>query len=163
MLLHYRVKIETPKMHVNTTSAFYVNYKIAVTCIEFHWQFRTTFWWITQMNIYVRALCLKCPPPTHTYLRWSCYWSFAVSMTSWLESNQVCIKRFHRSSTSWIFISYSHCCTTPEISKFKAHDDPGPLWRSYDHLMQLSLVISHCNITFSVFWLSQGSVATLIR
>ena len=31
------------------------------------------------------------------------------------------------------------------------------------HLMQLSLVISHCNITFSVFWLSQGSVATLIR
>jgi len=31
------------------------------------------------------------------------------------------------------------------------------------HLMQLSLVISHCNITFSVFLLSQGSVATLIR
>jgi len=30
-------------------------------------------------------------------------------------------------------------------------------------LMQFSLVISCCNITFSVFWLSQGSVATLIR
>jgi len=31
------------------------------------------------------------------------------------------------------------------------------------HLMQFSLVIFRCNITFSVFWLSQGSVATLIR
>jgi len=31
------------------------------------------------------------------------------------------------------------------------------------HLMQCSLVISRCNITFSVFWLSQGSVATVIR
>jgi len=30
------------------------------------------------------------------------------------------------------------------------------------HLMQLSLVISHCNITFLVFWLSQGHVATFI-
>jgi len=31
------------------------------------------------------------------------------------------------------------------------------------HLMQFSLVISHCNITFLVLLLSQGSVATLIR
>ena len=31
------------------------------------------------------------------------------------------------------------------------------------HLMQLSLVISSCNITFSVFWPWEGSVATLIR
>jgi len=31
------------------------------------------------------------------------------------------------------------------------------------YLMQFSLVISRCNITCSVFWLSQGSVATLIR
>jgi len=30
-------------------------------------------------------------------------------------------------------------------------------------LMQFSLVIPCCNITFSVFCLSQGSVATLIR
>ena len=29
--------------------------------------------------------------------------------------------------------------------------------------MQFSLVISHCNITFSLFLFSQGSVATLIR
>jgi len=36
MLLHYLVKVETPKMHVNTTSAFNANYKIAVTCIKFH-------------------------------------------------------------------------------------------------------------------------------
>ena len=29
MLLHYVVKVEKPKMDVNTTSAFNVNYKIA--------------------------------------------------------------------------------------------------------------------------------------
>jgi len=39
MLLHYLVKVEKPKMHVNTTSAFNVNYKIAVTCTKLHWQF----------------------------------------------------------------------------------------------------------------------------
>jgi len=33
LLLHYLVKVDKPKMHVNTTSAFNVNYKIAVTCI----------------------------------------------------------------------------------------------------------------------------------
>jgi len=37
MLLHYLVKVEKPKMHVNTTtSAFNVNYKTAVTCIKLH-------------------------------------------------------------------------------------------------------------------------------
>ena len=33
MLLHYLVKVKTPKMHVNTKPAFNVNYKIAITCI----------------------------------------------------------------------------------------------------------------------------------
>jgi len=36
MLLHYLVKVEKPKMHVNTTSAFNVNYKIVVKCIKLH-------------------------------------------------------------------------------------------------------------------------------
>jgi len=36
MLLHYPVKIETPQMHMSTTSAFNANYKIAVTCIKLH-------------------------------------------------------------------------------------------------------------------------------
>jgi len=36
MLLHYLVKVEKPKMHVNPNSAFNVNYKIAVTCIKLH-------------------------------------------------------------------------------------------------------------------------------
>jgi len=30
MLLHYIVKVKMPKKHVNTTSAFNVNYKIAI-------------------------------------------------------------------------------------------------------------------------------------
>jgi len=33
-LLHYLVKFETPKMHMNTISAFNVSYKIAVKCIK---------------------------------------------------------------------------------------------------------------------------------
>jgi len=36
MLLHYLVKVEKPKMNVDTTSAFNVKYKIAVTCIKLH-------------------------------------------------------------------------------------------------------------------------------
>ena len=36
MLLHYLVKFETPKMHVNTNSALNVNYKIAVKCTKLH-------------------------------------------------------------------------------------------------------------------------------
>jgi len=36
MLLHYFVKVETPKMRVNTNSAFNVNYEIAVTFTKLH-------------------------------------------------------------------------------------------------------------------------------
>jgi len=36
IMLHYLVKVETPKMHVNTTSAYNVNFKIAVTCIKLY-------------------------------------------------------------------------------------------------------------------------------
>jgi len=45
MLLHYLVKVEKPKMHVNTISAYNVNYKIAVTCITLH------LWVISHCNI----------------------------------------------------------------------------------------------------------------
>jgi len=34
MLLHYLVKVKAPKMHVTTTSAFNVNYKISATRIK---------------------------------------------------------------------------------------------------------------------------------
>jgi len=44
MLLRYLVKVEKPKMHVNTTSALNVNYKAAVTCIKLHGQFHKMFW-----------------------------------------------------------------------------------------------------------------------
>ena len=95
-------------------------------------------------------------------------WSQMVTPASMMfrsKSKQVCIKRFRRSSMSRIFVSHALLYNT-YISKFKAHDYPGPLWWSYYtyniHLMQFSLVISCCNITFSVFWISQGSVATVI-
>jgi len=43
MSLHYFVKVETPKMRVNTNSAFNVNYEIAVKCAKLHWQFHKMF------------------------------------------------------------------------------------------------------------------------
>jgi len=109
-------------------------------------------------------MCSKFPPPVRTHhLRWSRHWSNAVSMMSWSKSNQVCIKRFQRSSVPWIFVSYTHCCTTALINKLKAYDDMVSFGEAMIHLMQCSLVISRCYITFSGFWLSQGSVATVIR
>jgi len=42
--LHYFVKIETPKMHVNISSSFNVNYETAVKCTKLHWQFHKMFW-----------------------------------------------------------------------------------------------------------------------
>jgi len=60
-------------------------------------------------------------------------WSQMVTpalMMFWSESKQICIKRFCRSSMSWIFVSCTLCCITPHISKFQAHDDPDPLWWS---------------------------------
>ena len=36
ILLHYLVKVETPKVFVNANSAFNVNYEIAVKCIKLH-------------------------------------------------------------------------------------------------------------------------------
>jgi len=35
-LLQYLVKVETSTMHVNTNSAFNVNYKIAIKCTKLH-------------------------------------------------------------------------------------------------------------------------------
>jgi len=164
MLLHYLVKFETPKMHVNATSAFNVNYILAVTWIKLHWQFHKNILVNNIINTHVRACVQKCPPSACTHdLRWSCHWLIAVSMMFWSKSNQVYIKRFRRSLMSWNFVSYTHCCMAPQISKCKSHDDPGPLDEAMIHLMQFSLVLFLCNITFSVFWLSQGSVATLIR
>ena len=45
-----------------------------------------------------------------------------ASIMSCSKSNQVCIKRFRRLSISRITVSYTHCCITPQISKFKARD-----------------------------------------
>jgi len=45
VLPHYLIKIEIPKMHVNTNSAYNVNYKTVVKCIKLQWQFDKRFWW----------------------------------------------------------------------------------------------------------------------
>jgi len=105
-------------------------------------------------------MCSKCPPPARTHdLRRSRHWSVAASITFCSESTQVCIKRFggHRCRKSLFRTRIA-----AQHSKFynlQVHFD-----EVYTiHLMQFSLVITHCNITFSLFRFSQGSVATLIR
>jgi len=137
MLLHYLVKVEASKMHVNTTSTFNSNYKVAVICIKFHWHFikcsAESHEWAF-MSEHVSKVSIS-PACTHDLKCPHC-WSIAVSMICRSKSNQVCIKRFYGSLMSRIFVSYTNCCTTPRISKFKAHDDPGPLGWSYNHLMQ---------------------------
>jgi len=37
-------------MHVNSNSAFNVNYEIAGKCIKLHWQFQKMFWWKYNTN-----------------------------------------------------------------------------------------------------------------
>ena len=70
---------------------------------------------------------------------------------------------FRRSSTSWI-ISYMHCCITPHIQvSLKQMTTLVHLDEAMTHLMQFCLLICRCNVTFSVFWISQGGVATVIR
>ena len=73
------------------------------------------------------------------------------------------LKRFRRSSISWIFISCTLCCITPIEVNFRRMMTLDHFNESMIHLMPFSLVISCCNVTFSVFWLPQGSVATLIK
>jgi len=145
----YTILFEKQKMHVNTTSAFNVNYKIAVTCI--YCSGESCKWTFMPEHVF------KVPTPSMHIL-----WSQMVTPASMMflsKSKQVCIKRFRRSSMSWMFVSYTLCCITPHMSKCKAHDDPGPHWWSYD----IRDAIFFGNITFWVFWLSQGSVTTLIR
>jgi len=149
MLLHYLVKFEKPKMHVTTTSSFNVNYKIAATSIKLHWQFHK--WTFRSEHVLKMS--------TTSMHTWSQMVTPALMMFR-SKSKQVCIERFRRLSMSWIFVSYPLCCITPQISKMMTlvHSDEAMI-----QLIQFSLVISGCNITFSMFCLIQGSVATLIR
>jgi len=152
MLLHYLVKVETPKIHVTATSAFNVNYKIAVTCIKLYCQFHKMFWWTISMNIHVRA-CVRSAhhQRAHTHdLRWSRHWFIVASIMSEVKSNQVCITHFRRTWSSESFhtriavyhlkyVHLRHMMTVVHLMKVCIH------------LVQFSLVISCFNITFSVF------------
>jgi len=82
-----------------------------------------------------------------------------VAITFCSESTQVCIKVFagHRCHKSLFRtrIAAQH----PKLYNLQVHFD-----EAYTiHLTEFSLVITHCNVTFSPFRLSQDSVATLIR
>jgi len=93
-------------------------------------------------------------------------WSIAVSMMSWSKSNQVCISIFTGLRRQE---SLFHTCIAVQHSKQvhlrhmmnMVHFTLMKLWSSDSFSLVISL-ISRCNSTFSVFWLSQGSVATLI-
>ena len=135
---------------------FNVNYKIAVTCCKLHWQFDKMFgesykWTFISEHVFRVSHMISDGHAT------------GQSQHRWSKSNRVCIKRFSRSLISYVFVSYMRRCTTPQISKLRhvmtlVHSDEAMM-----HLMQFSLVRSRCNVTFSVLWFSQGSVATLLR
>jgi len=64
---------------------------------------------------------------TRVSYRWPRYWSFAVPMISWSESNQLHQAFSQVFNVMNLYFIHALLYTTPEISKFKAHDDPGPL------------------------------------
>jgi len=105
-------------------------------------------------------MCSKCPPPARIHdLRRSRHWSIAASIMFYSESTQVCVKRFWRSDVTNLCFVHALLHNNPKFYNVQVHFD-----EAYTiHLMQFSMVISHCNITFSLFRISQGSVATLIK
>ena len=118
-----------PKMHVDTTSAFNINYRITVACITLHWQFHKicggeSYEW-TFMSEHVFKVST-----TSMHIWYQMVTPGSIMFRS--KSKQVCIKRSCRSSMSWIIASCVLCYITPHISKFQAHDDPGPLWWECD-------------------------------
>jgi len=79
------------------------------------------------------GICSKCPPSSCTHdLRWSHHWSIAASIIVLVK-----VKPSLHGVFSQVFdvmiLSFIHALlyNTPN-KKFKAHDDPGPLWWSYD-------------------------------
>jgi len=108
-------------------------------------------------------MCSKCLPPARTHdLRRSQYLSIAASITFLFRVNpslyQASLRVIYVTNYKSLFcrrIATEH----PKFYNLQVHFD-----EAYTiHLMQFSLVISHYNITFSLFRLSQGSVATLLR
>jgi len=136
-----------PKMHVNTTSGFKFNYKIAVTCIKLHWQFHKMFWWIIT-NIHAIAF-VQSVHQQHAHMISDGHASIddiPVKVKTSLQQ--------HWQVVDVMSLCFMHALVyNTDTRKFQAHDDSGPIWWSYDiQLMQFSLVISHCNIIFPVFW-----------
>jgi len=123
MLLHYLVKVETQKMHMNIVRHQHAH-MISVTPL---------------VNCSVANGLFKAKPSLHQ------------AFLQVIDVMNLCF-----------VYEYTHCCITPRISKYNAHDDPGPsmkLWYIWCNF----LVICCCNIRFSVYRFSQGSVAILIR
>jgi len=146
MLLHYPVKVETPKMHTNTNSSFNVNYEIAVKCIKLHWQFhKKVFWWIIKINNHFTSCVQSVCNQQYTHIS-------GGRTTGQSQRRQVCIKRFRRLSMSWIFVSYTYYCiasqgTRPWSISIKLRY----IWCSF--LRRYPAVISR--FTFPVFQLLQ--------
>jgi len=158
-------------VYVNTTSAFNVNYKIAVTCIKLHWLLYKMFILTNHINEYsFWSMCSKCPLSSVHHHAPACTWSQMVTPLVNHSIHNVLVRvkpSLHQAFSHVVdvimFVSCTHCCITSQVSEFKAHDNVVHFDEAVMHLMQFSFVICHCNITFMMFWLSQGSVATFIR
>ena len=151
-------------MKVKTPKNFNVNYKIAITCIKLHWQLQCSCESYKWTFISERVFKVS---TTSTNTR-----SQMVKPLVNHSANDVLTKvkpSLHQVSSqvvdvmNLIFLSYMHCSITLQISKFKAHDDRGPLRWSMIHLMQFLFGnIPVIKYIFGVLTF-KGSVTTLSR
>jgi len=113
MLLHCLVKVQTTKMHVNTNSAFSMNYEIAIKWTKLHWQFLMNH--IIQMNSSFTA-CVQSVRHQHAHMI-SDGRATGQSQPRWRSAkiNPSLHQAFCRSQMSQVFLSYTQCCITPQI------------------------------------------------
>jgi len=129
---------------------------------KLHWQFNKMFWGatITNKQEFHCSTCSKCPPRYHQHAH-----TVAPLVNRSLDDVlSTIIPSLHQA-----FLQVTDVTNLCFIHAL-LHNTPNfIIYRSIlmkdntIYFMQFSLVISHCNITFSLFRLSQGSEATLIR
>jgi len=106
--------------------SFNVNYEIAAKCIKLHLRFHKCSD-ESYYNTHFTGCVLNVRHQHANMISDSC----ATGQSQSITSNQLCVQRFRRLWMPRIFVSFTHCCVTPKISKYKAHD-LGPFRWSYD-------------------------------
>ena len=123
MLLLYLVKGENRKCTWTQLQLL-----MLTTCIKLHRQFHKMCWWVIQMNIHFRA-CLQSVHHQHALMISDGHVSIDdIPVKVWTSLYQAFLQ-----VVDVMNLCFMHALLyNTHISKFQAHDDPGPLWWSYD-------------------------------